>query len=158
MSNKLLVPNRFKKIGWFILIPSTMLGIILCFNDFGAAWIHAKVFAIANDGTLGRSEYFSFRNTNITNTIVGAGFLIGALLVSFSKEKNEDEFITEIRLSSLLWAVCVSYTLLLVAFLFVYGSPFFEVMIYNMFTVLIIFIVRFNYILYKNTRTVSDEK
>ena len=47
------------------------------------------VFAIANDGTLGRSEYFSFRNTNITNTIVGAGFLIGALLVSFSKEKNE---------------------------------------------------------------------
>ena len=78
--------------------------------------------------------------------------------MSFSKEKNEDEFITEIRLSSLLWAVCVSYTLLLVAFLFVYGSPFFEVMIYNMFTVLIIFIVRFNYILYKNTRTVSDEK
>jgi len=78
--------------------------------------------------------------------------------VSFSKEKNEDEFIAEIRLSSLLWAVCVSYTLLLVAFLFVYGSPFFEVMIYNMFTVLIIFIVRFNYILYKNTRTVSDEK
>src|SRR5438034_604935 len=69
---------------------------------------------------------FSFRNTNITNTIVGAGFLIGALLVSFSKEKNEDEFIAEIRLSSLLWAVCVSYTLLLVAFLFVYGSPFFE--------------------------------
>ena len=53
-------------------------------------------------------------------------FSSGALLVSFSKEKNEDEFITEIRLSSLLWAVCVSYTLLLVAFLFVYGSPFFE--------------------------------
>ncbi len=90
--------------------------------------------------------------------MIGSFFIIGALLVSFSKEKNEDEFIAEIRLSSLLWAVWVSYILLLVAFLIVYGTPFFEIMVYNMFTVLIIFIVRFNYILYKNSKAVSDEK
>ena len=80
------------------------------------------------------------------------------MLVGFSKEKNEDEFISEIRLSSLLWAVWVSYMLLLIAFLLIYGSPFLEVMVYNMFTILIIFIVRFNFILYKNAKTVQDEK
>ncbi len=158
MSNKLLLPNRYKKIGWFILVPSTILGIILCYNEFGADWIHAKVFAIANEGLLENYKYFSFTYANITNTVVGGLFIIGAMLVSFSKEKNEDEFITELRLSSLLWAVYVSYILLLIAFLFVYGTPFLDVMVYNMFTVLIIFIVRFNYILYKNSKSVSDEK
>lgn len=158
MSNKLLLPNRFKKIGWLILIPSTILGIVLCFNQFNTDWLHASVFAIANDETLGSQKYFGFRDTNITNTVIGASFIIGALLVSFSKEKTEDEFIAEIRLSSLLWAVCVSYILLLAAFLLIYGTPFLNVMVYNMFTVLIIFIVRFNYILYKNAKSVSDEK
>ena len=85
-------------------------------------------------------------------------FIIGAMLVSFSKEKNEDEYIAGLRLSSLLWAVFVSYVLLLAAFLLVYGSPFLDVMVYNMFTILIIFITRFNYLMYKNSKTATDEK
>ena len=73
-------------------------------------------------------------------------------------EKNEDEYIAGLRLSSLLWAVCVSYLLLLIAFVLVYGTPFLNVMVYNMFTVLIIFIIRFNYLLHKNSKIVPDEK
>ena len=102
MSNKILLPNRYKSIGWFILIPATILGILLCVNEFGSDWMHAKVFAIANEGTNGNYRYFSFGYTNITNTVIGGSFIIGSMLVSFSKEKNEDEFIAEIRLSSLL--------------------------------------------------------
>lgn len=158
MSRKLLLANKYKKLGWFILIPSTILGLILAYNEFGLDWLWARVFAIANDGKEGKYMYLSFRNTNITNTVVGSFFIIGAMLVSFSKEKNEDEFIAEIRLSSLLWAVCVSYILLLISFLLVYGTPFLDVMVYNMFTVLIIFIIRFNYILHKNSNSESDEK
>jgi len=158
MSSKFLLANKYKKVGWFILIPSTILGVILAYNEFDLDWLWARVVAIANDGKDGNYVYLSFRNTNITNTVVGSFFIIGALLVSFSKEKNEDEFIAEIRLSSLLWAVCVSYILLLMAFLLVYGTPFLDVMVYNMFTILIIFIVRFNYILYKNSNPVTDEK
>lgn len=158
MPTKLLLPNRYKKIGWFILIPSTIAGLVLRYYDFDANWMHARVFAIASDGFLTNAKYFGLADMNITNTVVGSLFIIGAMLVSFSKEKNEDEFIAELRLSSLLWAVCVSYLLLLVAFLFVYGTPFLDVMVYNMFTVLIIFIVRFNFILYRNTKAVSDEK
>jgi hypothetical protein len=158
MSTKLLLPNSYKKIGWFILIPATIAGLVLRYKDFDANWIHAKVFAIVSDGFLENSKYFGLIDTNITNTVVGSLFIIGAMLVSFSKEKNEDEFIAGLRLSSLLWAVCVSYLLLLLAFLFVYGTPFLDVMLYNMFTVLIIFIVRFNYILFRNAKAVPDEK
>lgn len=158
MSTKLLLPNRYKTLGWIILIPATILGLILVYNEFGAEWLNARVFAIATDGTLSNHRYFSFTYTNITNTVIGSLFIMGAMLVSFSKEKNEDEFIAELRLSSLLWAVCVSYLLLLIAFVLVYGTPFLDVMVYNMFTVLIIFIVRFNYLMYKNSKTATDEK
>ncbi|MBL0056018.1 MAG: hypothetical protein IPP31_07420 [Chitinophagaceae bacterium] len=158
MKTKLLLPHRYKSLGWFILIPSTILGLVLCYNEFSAEWIHANVFAIATDAPFGKYQYFTATYTNITNTVIGSLFIIGALMVSFSKEKNEDEFIAELRLSSLLWAVCVSYILLLLAFLFVYGTPFLDVMVYNMFTVPIIFIVRFNYILIRNAKTIPDEK
>ena len=80
------------------------------------------------------------------------------MMVGFSKEKNEDEYIANLRLSSLMWAVWVNYVLLLLCFIFVYGMGFLHVMIYNMFTVLIIFIGRFNLILFKNKMISADEK
>lgn len=158
MSNKLLLPNKYKLIGWFLLIPATISGLILYINDFAEFQYRAKVFSILEQEFMGKTEWFSFIETNITNTIVGVLFIVGAMFVGFSKEKREDEFIAKLRLSSLLWAVWVNYGLLTLGFLFVFNIAFVNVMLYNMFTVLIIFIVRFNYILYKNNKTVSDEK
>jgi hypothetical protein len=158
MAPKFLLPNKFKKIGWFILIPATIFGLILAYNEFSLAWIWGKTFAIANEGTEEHYKYFVVAKTNLTNTVIGSLFIIGALLVSFSKEKNEDEFIAELRLSSLLWAVGISYVLLLIAFVLVYGTPFMDVMVYNMFTVLILFITRFNYLMHSNSKIVPDEK
>jgi hypothetical protein len=153
MSPKLLLPNKYKKIGWCLLIPATLLGIFMTATDFEISWLNVKVFALFSD-----SQSFSFIKDNITNEVVGVLFIIGALFVGFSREKREDEFIANLRLSSLLWAVYVNYILLLLAFLFVYGTPFLSVMMYNMFTILIIFIVRFNYTLYRNSKSMPDEK
>ncbi len=158
MPHKLLLPNRFKLIGWFILIPTTILGILLSLNGFNGEDIKAKTFAFLFDKGLGQTTSFGIIETDLTNTIIGILFIIGAMLVGFSKEKIEDEFIAKLRLSSLLWAVWVNYILLFFCFLFIYDSFFFNVMIYNMFTVLIIFIARFNFILYYNSKATSDEK
>jgi hypothetical protein len=163
MSNSLLLPHRYKKWGWIILVPATILGIILIIGDFDLEWFSARVFAFFSDEIksgefLSGRKLFSFINVNITNTAVGVLFLVGALLTAFSREKKEDEYIEKLRLSSLLWAVWANYLLLLLAFIFVYGFAFLDVMIYNMFTILIIFIARFNYILYQNRKGVADEK
>lgn len=158
MSHKLLLPNKYKLIGWFLLIPSTILGLYLSFNNFNGFDITVKTFSLFSDELFGKTKFLTFVQADLTNTIVGVLFIIGALMVSFSKEKNEDEFIANLRLSSLLWAVLVNYFLLLIGFLFIYDLAFINVMTYNMFTVLIIFIIRFNYILYKNNKLVSDEK
>jgi LPXTG cell wall anchor motif len=95
---------------------------------------------------------------NLTNTIVGVLFIVGALFVGFSRKKSEDEFIANIRISSLFWAVLLNYTLWLVAFMSIYDLGFLQVMIYKMFTALGLFIIRFNYILYKNAKSIADEK
>jgi hypothetical protein len=158
MSSSLILPNKYKKIGWMILLPALVMGIISISAQYDLDWMHAKVFAIFHNEFMGQRGYFQVKELNITNTVIGILFIIGALLVGFSAEKKEDEYISGIRLASLLWAVGVNYILLLLAFLFIYGSPFLDVMVYNMFTVLILFIARFHYMLYKNNTPVADEK
>lgn len=157
MSQSLLLPNRFKIIGWLILVPATVLGVILIYTQSEAMQVNSTVFAMLNQEFLGNSQYFTFIRTDITDTIVGILFIAGALLVCFSQEKREDEFIAKLRQSSLLWAVLANYILLLFSFVFIYGEAFLQIMVYNMFTVLIIFIVRFNYVLYRS-KAAGDEK
>jgi len=159
MMNSLLLPHRYKKIGWILLIPAAVLGILGVIMDIESVLpIQSKVLALVGDEGLLKQKYFSVISTNITLTLIGMLFIIGALLVGFSKEKQEDEYIAEVRLNALLWAVLVNYSLLLVAFAFVYGLSFLTVMIYNMFTVLILFIARFHIALYRNAKNISDEK
>ena len=165
MKQTLLLPNRFKTIGWFILIPATIAGIFLMATEYEANLLTTKVFAIFNDDLFfGNNESYGVRNnftvitTDVTNTLVGILFIIGGIMVSFAKEKREDEFIANLRLTSLMWSVWVNYALLLLSLIFVWGLAFFNVMVYNMFTILIIFIIRFNYILYRNSKSMADDK
>ena len=159
MFKQILLPYRFKLIGWILLIPSALLGFLLMLGDLESKLtIKSKVFALYNDEILGDKNHFGIISTDITITLVGVVFILGAMMVGFSKEKHEDEYIAKLRLSSLMWAVWVNYVLLLLSFIFIYGMGFFHVMIYNMFTVLIIFIGRFNIILLKNKMISTDEK
>lgn len=158
MRKQFLLPHQYKMIGWIILVPATIFGILLLIMNFENLQINTTVFAILSDEIFGKARNFSFIETNVAPTIAGVLFLVGGLLVSFSREQREDEFIASLRLSSLIWAVLVNYLLLLLCFLFIYGSPFLNVMIYNMFTVLIIFIIRFHYLLRKNSKSLPDEK
>jgi hypothetical protein len=157
MTNHFLLPNKYKTIGWYVLIPATILGIAIL-SEWEVFEIKTTVFAVFYEEIMGKSGSFSVIHTNIAPTVVAILFLVGALLVSFSKEKIEDEFIAEIRQSSLLWAVLVNYILMLLSFVFIYGLAFLDVMLYNMFTILIIFIIRFNYKLYRSSKEVSNEK
>jgi len=147
-----LLPNKFKTIGWLILIPASILGLVVIYTDYSIEWLNIKTFAILNKDFGKSTEMFTYLETNLINTILGSLFIIGGLLVSFSKEKTEDEYISSLRLSSLMWAVLLNYLILLLSFLFIYGISFLNIMVYNMFTVLIIFILRFHYLIYKNSK------
>ncbi|MBR2629314.1 MAG: hypothetical protein IKD24_06480 [Alistipes sp.] len=69
------------------------------------------------------------------------GSIICMLLITCSKEKVEDEMISEIRQQALLFALYVNSAILIVASLIFYSFDFLHVMMYNMFTIPLIFMV-----------------
>lgn len=155
MKSQLLLPNSFKKPGWVLLIAAIILGIISMSAGFEALKWETWVPAIIDEEIMEPKRFFSLVHTNIVNTLIGILLIVGGLLVTFSQEKNEDEFISSLRQSSLLWSVLVNYMLLAFAFLFIYGVAFLHVMLYNMFTTLFIYIIRFNYVLYRNNKATA---
>ena len=158
MKTRFLFPNSFKKVGWVLLIPSTILGILILFFDVEFKFMESNVFTIYTEGFNSDPAFFTLTSGNYASTIAGIMFLIGAIFVAFSEQKEEDEFIARTRMESLMWAVYINYGVLIFCFLFFFQFEFLEVMIFNMFTILIFFIIRFYYILYKNNKSLGHEK
>ncbi|MCO6497823.1 MAG: hypothetical protein J5I50_09195 [Chitinophagaceae bacterium] len=154
-----LLPHRFKAIGWIVLIPSALIGLLILSQQDGFLnlSIPGKIFAVVNNDIFEDPQYFTIIKTDLLATLLGALVTLGALIVAFSAEKEEDEFIAALRLSSFQWAVLVSYGILLFCFLFIFGLAFFTAMAINMFTVIFLFIIRFNYLLYKNKHLRNEE-
>jgi hypothetical protein len=161
MKTSFLFPNRYKKIGWFLLAPASVLGFFVLFLDFEFKFLDLKVFAIYAEGFKFFGDpvgFFRLVEDNLTNELLGIMFLIGAIFTAFSKEKQEDEFISNTRMESLLWATYINYAVLIFCMMFFFNYIFLYVLILNMFTILIFFIIRFNYILYKTKKSLGYEK
>lgn len=140
-----LFPNKYKKIGWFILIPSSIIGLISLIYEFEPSFLDFDVPSIFIDDIFKDKKLFGLVNNNILNEVLGVLIIISSLFVAFSEEKLEDEYISKIRLESLVWAVYFNYAILLISFLFIFNLSFLWVMIFNMFTILLFFIIRFNW-------------
>ena len=158
MKTNYLLPNKFKKIGWIIFVPSLIVGILWLIFKFEPNFLNVKVLSFFNDELFKSLEFIVVVENNIIDEILGVLIIISASFIAFAKEKNEDEFISKLRLESLVWATYVNYAILILALIFVYNMSFFWVMVFNMFTVLIFFIIRYNWALYKSKRDLSDEK
>lgn len=157
MKSKLLIAHRWKTLGWILTVPALIAGVIYMTLDspdqymvvnvprwlMNLFWYEKDIFHPDNTGPLPMS---------ILDETISIALLVGLLLLAFSKEKIEDEWIQRVRLESLQWAILINSILLIAFTLFTYGMPFFSVMIYNMFTPLLIFVGRFYYVLYLNPR------
>jgi hypothetical protein len=136
MKNSLLIPNAYKVCGWIVFLLAVALHIAIAFFELP---IYKIPLPFEPDG---------FSDGTINDEIILSLALIGLVLVAFAKEKKEDEFISFLRLKSWQWAILISYGILFVANWLIFGLEFLSFMTYNMFTVLLVFILKFNYSLY----------
>ena len=155
--SKMLLPYRWKKIGWFLLVPFFVLGLLyLVLGDeftFNFAHLHFGANTLfSNDNWL-----FSLKNNDFTDEIISIGLIVGILLTAFSKEKVEDEWIARTRLDAMLWAVYLNTILLLLSIIFLYGDFFWQVMILNLFTAPLFFLLRFRYVLWQSEKENNNE-
>lgn len=156
MKTRFLFSHKFKKVGWFIFIPALFMGVIYLLFDSDLPDIlklSGKTFAIVNDEFFSKTQVFKWIKNDLSDEVISVLLLIGAFLVGFSKERIEDEYITKLRLESIVWSVFVNYFVLFLAVIFIYGEPFFYVMIINLFAILVLYIFRFNIILYRNSKS-----
>ena len=142
MRSELLLPHKFKWIGILFFIPSLILGILSRYWDFQIA-----ALTLAKKGS---SMFVSPQN--LTDELALSGLIISLLMIAFAREKHEDEFINHTRLQSWQWAVLNNFLLLVIATWIFYDESFIDVMMYNLLTILIIFIIRFNWVLSRNKR------
>jgi FlaA1/EpsC-like NDP-sugar epimerase len=146
MENSLLIPGKYKVIGWIIFILFACLGLATLYWDYK---IPGLVLPLKES---------VFVDYNLTNELALAGLIIGLMIIVFAREKIEDEYISLIRLKCLQWSVLISFVILFILNFVFYGGSFYIVLIYNMFTIPLIFIAKFNYSLYRLRREREEDE
>ena len=153
-----LLPHYLKRVGFVLLA----LGVVALLYSFLISntpdFMDFNVYALIRQRFLSPVEFFSVVETNFLDELIAGLLILGLGLISFSREKVEDEFIAKTRLESLVWATYLNYGVLLLSVLFVYEMAFFRVMIVNMFTILIFFVIRFNWVMSKSKRQLRHEE
>ena len=154
MKTNYLISNKYKPLGWTMFILGIIGGIILMIGDYETEWLRVKMLAIYSGESILSNDtgFFRIVENSIVDEIVSLLIILGGLMVGFSREKVEDEFIYKLRKDSLVWAMLFNYFILVLAILFIYDFSFFDVLVFNMFTPLIFFVFRFNFLKLKSAR------
>jgi hypothetical protein len=163
MKRQYLFPAKCQKIGWVLMILAAVYFIInAILQNLYSIDIDFDIKMPALFGLFpfdkGGERWFTIANTNISLTISPVVFILGGLLVGFSKEKQEDELIVALRERSLVWAMIVGYFVLIFLYLFIYGYAFLYVMRFIVDLFLILYIIKFKIELYRLKRQYKDEK
>ena len=120
MTKELLLPHSFKKIGWVILIPTLLLGVLMLIDGFNGY----PTYLMPAQGTACYETLCSTTTGRALNNIALVGICIGGIFVACSRERIEDEMISRIRLNALLTALYVNYALLIATALCTYDLSF----------------------------------
>ena len=104
------------------------------------------------------SDSMLFTNQHLFTIASSILVLIGLFLIAFSKEKIEDEQISQLRLDSLRWAIYMNYFILLLSLIFTNGIDFIDMLRLNLWVPLVFFIIRFRWVIYRLNRSLNMEK
>lgn len=122
----MLFPKYFRKFGLVLSILSALLSLIILYGDFKPQIM---------------GEY--------SDEISSIALIVGLILLGFSRQIVEDEMIRNLRLESLHLSLYVNYLLLIIAIIMFYDFNFLHFLLYNMFTTLLVFNIRFFWVLHR---------
>jgi hypothetical protein len=135
-----LLPSKFLVPSGIIFYASVLLGVLLIvFPDLSQTLsidLSVPNFFWKDADNLLVEKSFWIQNNMIdellTLLLVGSG-----LIHLFSKEKLEDEFIMQLRFHAMKWSYLLNFTVLAIGSLLVYGLPYFNVMLFCLFSQLV---------------------
>jgi len=151
MKSNYLFPIVFRKIGWSLFIPVLLFGIghLICdiyeyeFLNLGST----KTVALVNG--IFKNEYLCITENDWTEEFIIVFSTISMLFIGFSKEKDEDECIANIRMKALTWATIANSILLFVGTMLIFGTAYLYFMDIYMFSFLLLFIIKYTWDIYR---------
>jgi hypothetical protein len=149
MKNTLLMPARFRKIGWFIFAIAT----IAFFGMMKYEWRPSIL-----DYTYTDSDGRGSTGTNLLKEIILTFWMVGLIMIAFSRQKQEDEYLNYIRLLSWQYSVFASMVISIIGTWFIYGANYLMFSALNMLTAPVAFIVIFNVMIYRTFERSSDHE
>jgi hypothetical protein len=147
---RFLLPHKIKFVG----IVLFLLGLIAAYLRFYAglkpSYLTVPVFAFYSSFL--ETKTFQIITNNISEEIAALLLLIGLLVINFSKEVIENEKVNSIRLLSFASSVLLNTVILILYVLFIYGFAFVNVLMFNMFSQLMIYQIIFRILYIKNKK------
>ncbi|MDO5636060.1 MAG: hypothetical protein Q4G18_02260 [Myroides sp.] len=133
-----LFPNKLKIPALLLFLISAILFIPSYSYENELFSINATVFSFIAEYPFGETMYFTWLNDEISNEIITTLYIVSGIILAFSKEKIEDEFIQSIRFKALVQSTYFTYAITLICVFFTYGIPFFSVVTLLIFVNLLI--------------------
>jgi uncharacterized membrane protein len=151
---KFLLPPKFKLIGTSLLIIGILFGIIRFIYGIKLSFFDLKWFAVY-------SKYFetkslTFLENNFGEEIPILFILIGLLFISLAKENIENEITTSKRIFAFVFSFYINSLFIIGAVLFTFGIGFVEMLIFNIFSYWIIYLIVFHFSTYKTKRVIDS--
>ena len=158
MKTDFLFPHVYKTIGWWLLVIFGVLYVLTIFGVIDDDAISFPTLALNCDtGMFAPEKVFGFNNEGMVNEIAMVGLSVALLLVSFSRENDEDEYITSMRFGALVWACKVNTVIFILGTWFIFGWSYLVFMLFWIFLLFVLYIAKFQSELYCFRRSDNEE-
>ncbi len=137
-------PYKAKIAGWFLFTTGVILGILFAYFNLV---INLPVFAIFSSFL--ENRYFTVFTTNFTDELVLISLIGGLFLILFSKcrkEEESDEIKTiyeTLKAKAIFKALYYNTLIQLLSIVFIFGQGFFWVLVINLISVFILYLLFF---------------
>ncbi|HTX87471.1 MAG TPA: hypothetical protein VMC08_00650 [Bacteroidales bacterium] len=139
--NKFLFPYPWKWVGAALVLIGLAGLVYYIFFDFQ---LILPVFAVISSFL--ETRLFTIVRTNIADELIMVTLLAGFFLLAFSKERKEEERFDQLRFRAWVRSVQVNSLLLFVSILFFYGNGFLGVLLVNLVSTFIWYLVLFRFL------------
>lgn len=162
MTKTLLFPRIYKKIGLFMILFSIVLLLLDVFFGGLSFLKEVSVLSIYDSGlpfdqTRPDHQFFKIIQDDFRYEIITVVLLVALLFFGFSKRSTEDELIQKIRLESLLWATYIHFFIFIVLTLFTFGFFYLNILVFSVFAILLIYILRFEFKMFQLKRSFHEK-
>jgi hypothetical protein len=141
------LPNKLRIYGWVILLFGIILGVSRFYFGVKPEFLNIKVFAVYSKYF--ETNYFKVIENHVSEELTALLILVGLFIISFTKENIENDSVSAIRYKSLIFTFYINTVLIALSFLFVYGFGFINILVINVFSPFIIYIILSRYFLSK---------